>query len=272
MNVPRPWMSPSSLPSIAALVAVMAIAGCEQGATRMPMPDIETRADSVSLAVLDAFGGREAWESLRYLRFTFAMEPGDSRNEAAWHLWDRKADRYRVEWREGDSTVVAVFDTGSRAGDVYVGGVPVEPAARDALLETAYRRFINDTYWLMAPVKMLDPGVTRAYVADSSNAEFDVVRLTFGDVGLTPGDTYWMYVSRETNAIEKWAMVLEGNPTAPPAVWFWREYRDFEVPAGVVRFATRKEVPDGSFAVVTDEIETPSNVPDSLFTSPHPVL
>ncbi|HEX7070248.1 MAG TPA: hypothetical protein VF190_05565 [Rhodothermales bacterium] len=272
MNAPRPWTSASSLTSIVLLTAALGAGGCRQGATRMPMPEIESRADSVAIAVLDAFGGREAWESLRYLRFTFALEPPGSRTEVAWHLWDRKTDRYRVEWLEGDSTVVAIFDIGSRDGEVFVGGVAADEESTDELLATAYRRFINDTYWLMAPVKMLDPGVNREYVADSSDAEFDVVRLTFGEVGLTPGDTYWIYVDRETNTVDRWSMVLEGNPNAPPATWYWREYRDFEVPGGVVRFATKKLVPDSSFAIATDEIETPSNVPDSLFSAPHPVL
>lgn len=255
------------------LAGVAAIAGgCDRSATRMDMPEISSRADSLALAVLQASGGRDAWESLRYLKFTFGMERGGERIEIARHLWDRGRDRYRVEWEEGDSAVVARFNTISRDGDVFISGVPADTSSHSELLETAYRRFINDTYWLMAPVKMLDSGVNRSYVPDSSDADFEVVRLTFDDVGLTPDDTYWMYIGADSDLVERWAMVLQGNPNTSPAFWNWLDYRDFEVEDGVVRFATRKEVPDGSFAMLTDEIETPSVVEDSMFTSPYPVL
>lgn len=259
---------------IGAMLTVLAATavGCNRGSMRMDIPEIRTRADSLALAVLDANGGRDAWESMRYLRFTFGTEDASGRNEVAWHLWDRARNSYRLEWVQGDSLVVAVFNIDSRNGDVYVDGVAAEAEAERELLETAYRRFINDTYWLMAPVKMLEPGVNREYVADSSNTEVDVVRLTFDDVGLTPGDTFWMYIDRNTDVVVRWAYVLQGNPNAPPTFWNWREYRDFEVPGGVVRFGTRKERPDGSSTLVTDEIEVPSTIADTMFTSPHPIL
>ena len=254
------------------LGASLVAGACNQSATRMNIPAIETRADSLAMAVLDANGGRDAWESLRYLKFTFGSEQAGNRREFARHLWDRATGRYRVEWPHGDSLIVAAFDVESRDGEVYVDGVPADTSSREELLEAGYRRYINDTYWLMSPVKMLDPGVTRRYLPDSSNAEHEVVQLTFQDVGLTPGDTYWMYIDTQTDLVSQWAMVLQGNPNASPNFWNLREYRDFQVPAGTVRFATRKETPDGSFAMVTDQIETPSVVPDSMFTSPHPVL
>lgn len=238
----------------------------------MDLPEIQTRADSLAMEVLEAYGGREAWESMRYLRFTFGNEGAEGRNEVAWHLWDRARNQYRVEWLQADSVLVALFNTNTQEGDVYVNGVEADEESREDLLASGYRRFINDTYWLLAPVKMLDPGVKRAYMADSSNAEWEVIQLTFEDVGLTPDDTFWFYVDRETGLVVRWSFVLQGNPDAPPAHWNWLEHRDFEVPGGTVRFSTRKELLNGSFAIVTDEIELPSNVADSMFASPRAIL
>jgi hypothetical protein len=127
-------------------------------------------------------------------------------------------------------------------------------------LETAYGRFINDTYWLLMPWKWLDPGVhlTAQGTAEVDGAACDVVELTFGDVGLTSGDRYLGYVDRGTGLMRRWSYVLQeedGTPgSAEPTVWNWEGWRRVE-PG--VWFAERKvRQGDGPpTAIVTDGIE-----------------
>ncbi len=40
---------------------------------------------------------------------------------------------------------------------------------------------------------------------------YDKLKLTFGKVGLTPGDTYWAYINRQTKLMDRWAYFLEDH-------------------------------------------------------------
>ena len=84
-------------------------------------------------------------------------------------------------------------------GRSWLDGEELEGSDVKKALDRAYGRFINDTYWLLMPAKMQDPGVNLASEGEAAKdgKTYDVVRLTFGEgVGLTPQDTYWAYVSK----------------------------------------------------------------------------
>ena len=255
-------------------------AGCageasqDEAESASSLPSTETRADSLAMRAYEALGGPEAWAALPYLRFDFAVEQDGNRQLIAHHLWNRQTGDYRVEWPAGsDSTYTALFNVNARKGQVYLNGDSVASARNDTLLQQAYRRYINDSYWLLAPTKMLDPGVNRTYVADSSNASTGVVKLTFGDVGLTPGDQYWMHVDKETGRLKRWDFVLQHQPNnAPPSSFTWTGYESFSTPAGTLRVATRKEARGGNRALLTDAVGMPENVPEDMFTNPEPML
>ncbi len=139
------------------------------------------------------------------------------------------------------------------------------------MLERAYGRFINDTYWLLMPVKMMDPGVTRTYVADSSMGGMDVLRLSFDAVGLTPGDQYWVYVDKNTGRVERWAFLLQGHPRDHvPQPIRWTDYKSFQTPAGTIELSERK-TRNGS-VTYTDNVDVPENLPDGAFSDPTPIL
>ena len=262
------------------LTLFMTGAGCAGEASRdeaeavSSLPSIETRADSLAMQAYQAFGGPEAWSALPYLRFDFAVEQDGNRQLIAHHLWNRQTGDYRVEWpAEPDSTYTALFNVNTKKGQVYLNGDSVASARNDTLLQQAYRRYVNDSYWMLAPTKMLDPGVNRTYVADSSNASTGVVKLTFDDVGLTPGDQYWMHVDRETGLLERWNFVLQHQPgDAPPSSFTWTGYENFSTPAGTLRVATRKEAVEGNRALLTDAVGMPESVPEGTFTNPEPML
>ena len=252
--------------------AVVLSAGCagDDAQPTAAMPPLETRADSLSMRAYEAMGTPEAWASLPYLRFDFGAERDGTRQVSRRHLWDRRSGDYRLEWTGGrDSVYTALFNVNTRDGQVYLNGTPLDAAANEEQLQSAYRGFINDTYWLMAPVKMLDPGVQRSYVADSSDAEHDVVHLAFDNVGLTPGDQYWMYVNRETGRVDRWAFRLqsgnEGN-------FEWVDYEAHPTPGGTLHIATRKQAIGQPFALLTDHLEMPTEVPEEMFTDPEPRL
>ena len=244
----------------------------EAGMAPADTMQLETRADTIAMYAYEALGGPNAWAALPYLRFDFASGTDTSRTLRASHLWDRMTGDYRVEMNAGgDSMYVALFNVNTRDGDVYLNGEEVPGTSEQQMLDQAYSRFINDTYWLLMPVKMMDPGVTRTYLPDSSTADMDVLRLSFDGVGLTPGDQYWVYVDKNSGRVEKWAFRLQRHPPDHvPEPIQWTGYKSFETPAGTIEISERK-LRDGSITF-TDNVDAPDELPEGAFTDPNPIL
>src|SRR5688572_16385468 len=196
-------------------------------------------ADSVAQRAIDMLAG-PAWEDARYLAFTFNVER-EGKNVASWaQRWDRFTGDYRVSGKTRDSDdVLVVMNVNTREGKAWKNGQPV--ADPKDLLTLGYRRFINDTYWLLMGFKSFDPGVSREYAGEKTDAAgrvYDVVRFSFDKVGLTPGDVYWMWVNRDTGLVDQWHMKLEGDkPDDPPGVVMFRDYRRI----GNLLISTRRE-------------------------------
>ena len=233
-------------------------------------------ADTVAQRLLQGHGA-DAWASAPYLRFNFAVERDGTAGTPIRHFWDRASGQYRVEWTARDTTYVGLINVQAVAnetpdGEVYADGNAIGGPHGTDLRKQAYRRFINDTYWLLAPLKVMDPGVNRSYVADSSDATHHVLHLTFGDVGLTPGDQYWLYVNRETGRLDRWAFHLESMPDdATPAAFQWTEYVTLDAPHGTVHLAKRHASEGSSTAILTESVALPSTPPDGVFTDPMPL-
>lgn len=249
---------------------------------RAPAPPdtgtLDSTADSLAQRLMDAHGA-EAFASAPYLRFTFAIDSPEGTRVIGRHLWDKTTGDYRVEWTSGpDTAYVALINVrdvtdGVPSGEAYRNGTTLDGTAATKARRTAYGRFINDTYWLLAPLKTMDPGVNRSYRPDSSTATHDVLHLTFGEVGLTPDDEYWLYVSKETGRLDRWAFHLQGmDASAPPQVFDWTAPVTREAPAGTVTLSTRKEAVGGTRAILTHELALPSEVPDDAFSRPTPML
>jgi len=236
-----------------------------------PPVALETRADSIAYRTVEASGGLRAWNELPALRFEFGIEREGQQQIAARHYWDKAQNRYRVEWPgAGDTTYVALFSSWPDSATVYAAGEPLTGAAAEEALATAERRTINDTYWLLAPLKLFDPGVTRTYVPDSSDATHDAIRLAFDGVGITPGDQYWLFIDKETGRLTRWTFLLE-NDTAPRS-FEWTAYQTLQSPGGSVSLSARKEATAAPVAILTQALQAPASVDSTLFTDPMPRL
>lgn len=244
-----------------------ALAGC--GAPDVPEP--ETPADLLAVAIADAHGGLAAFASLDVLRFDFIVRRDTDETSRRRHLWDRAADRARVEWTVGqDSVAVALFAPAAfvpdaPAGEVAVNGRPLDGEALAERLVEAHRAHINDTYWLLAPMKTMDPGVRRAIVSDSAGTS---LRLSFDGVGLTPGDQYWLQFDPATRAMTGWTFRLEGDTTL--GRWAWTEPQPIPTPRGDLRLPAVKVSADGTRRIETRVLPAPDD--DALWTDLTPRL
>ncbi len=237
-------MSRSRLVSVLAFVVAAAPAGVRIADAHDP------HAVEVAKRTLAAMGGEAAFARLRTLRFDFVVERGGKEVARRGHLWDRHDGRYRASWKTEDGkTVVALFDVNDpKKGRAWLDGKAASGEELGKLLEDGYGLFINDTYWLLMPAKMLDPGVHLAYEGEKNETGrlYDVVHVSFdGGVGLTPKDNYWAYVSKESGLMERWDFVLQDRKPEDRRTFLWQDWR----PIGGVRLSLRKSIPDGSAAI-----------------------
>jgi hypothetical protein len=167
--------------------------------------DQPASTESLAQAVWRASGG-ERWPHVQAIDFTFAVQKGGQTVFSAEHHWDVAAQTDHVKWKDKDVTVNLA-----------------EPAA-DEDAKAAYARWVNDSYWLLAPLKLKDRGVK---VVDEGRKEIDgaqreVLRLSFEKVGLTPNDQYILYIDPETKLVASWDYIAEPGKSMHAT---WADYR-----------------------------------------------
>ena len=238
------------------------------GAVSMPRVS-DARATAVADRVMDALGGKEAWDATRFLRFGFGSVR-DGKFMGRTHTWDKWTGRYRVEGqtREGDPFVI-LMNLNTRDGSAWLKGQKLEGDELKKQLERGYGMWVNDTYWLLMPYKMRDPGVILSYAGEEkgdNGAMYDKVKLTFDNVGLTPRDNYWVWVNRDTGMVDRWDYVLKGE-SVPPTTWQWTGWKKY----GRIMLSGERTNPKDNGKLLLPDIAVLESVPDAVFTSPDPV-
>jgi len=233
-----------------AILAMLAAISLSAGA--------ESAARAAAQKAFDAHAGK-AWEPARYFAFTFAVEREGKIVASFDHRLDRYTGEYRVSGKdkEGNDFVVRM-NVNTREGKAWLAGKPVEDTK--PWLERGYGRFINDVYWLLMPVKLLDPGVNLEYdgVQEENTRSYDVVKLTFENVGLTPGDIYWPWIDRQTGSVDRWDMLLQDMKRDDPRRVF--RFSGWETIGGI-RFSTVRTSEDGQSRILLQNIDVRSDVP-----------
>lgn len=230
----------------------------------------DEKAVQIADAMMEAMGGARAFQEARYLRFNFAVERDGKSGPAVEHLWDRHTGRYRAAWTRDDKNYLALFNVNTRKGKAYLDGQEVPDADLEKVLQTAYGRFINDTYWLLMPCKLRDPGVRLKYEGEKQEGgvTYDVVTLSFEDnVGLTPKDRYWAYVNRETHLMDKWEFVLKGADV-PPTPFLWKSWQT----CGKIKLSSEKVNPANGTKIYFPVLSVLGKVDDKVFEDPNAAM
>jgi hypothetical protein len=240
-------------------------AGIPACAPKANTPDADARAIAIADGVIDSLGGRARWDRLAGLRWTFESAVGDSLRPGRRHAWDKRTGWHRVEGRnrQGQSFVLIARLGEEGAGMAWVDGTPIAGDSLARLLGRAQSMWINDTYWMLMPYKLRDPGVRLQYAGESREGDrtYDRLALSFDRVGETPGDRYWVWVDRASHRVEKWEYVLEGEPP-PPEVWTWEGWEEH---AGLWFPTAHRQ---DSTVVYTRAIEVVDAFPDGTFERP----
>ena len=219
-------------------------------------PGSDARAVAIAESVLDKMGGKDAWDRAGVVRWDFM---GRRR-----HWWNLRTGDIRIE---ADKRLV-LMNIATQSGKAWQDGKELEGQERQDGLTRAHQWWVNDSYWMFMPYKLLDPGVTLRYVGErpmqKDGRMADVIELTFGaGVGYTPQNRYEVGVAKDTGLVEEWAFFKDAKDTEPGFVLPWSGWKKF----GPILLATDHGPETGgdwNIAVFT-------GLPESVFQSPEPV-
>jgi plasmid maintenance system killer protein len=201
------------------------------GETRDP------KAVALAEKTIQAMGGLDSWKQVAAIRFNFQVEPQGKPARAVKHLWDRRNNRAHVEESNapGKSRVVWI-DLAKKDGHAWIDGQKVQGEELKKSLEWAYSRWINDTYWLIMPLKSLDAGVNLKQEGEKGGHE--ILHLSFEKVGETPGDQYRAHINKQTGLMDRWEYTLQDGSKGE---WEWVEWESF----GKIKLSKLKKKSDG---------------------------
>ena len=229
------------------------------------------KADALSAAVVqqltDAMGGQKTWDNLPYFRFDFVAVRDGKEIARFRHWWDKRHGRCRVEGPDDKGrTVTAIFDLATKKGRSYTDGIIDSDSTNVAnIIKMGYERWVNDTYWIIMPFKLRDPGTILKHARTErteDGVEYDVLELSFeAGVGLTPSDRYWLYVNRKTHLIDKWEYILTGQKPPPqPSTW------EGWTTVGPVKISLARRFQGKPVMLRFENVSAPATMDETVFT------
>jgi len=247
--------------AVLVLVSAVAVSTAAAQAPRASAP----HAVELAGKVMDRLGGEDAWAGTRYVQWRFFGR--------RMHYWDRSTGDLRIESpaheaRDGEMrpSQLILMNVHTRGGRAWEDGDEVKaPDRLRELLDLGHEWWINDSYWMFMPYKMLDPGVVLRYVGERKLEDSrlgDVVEMTFEpEVGYTPRNKYEVWIGRDSGLVEQWTFWNDATDEQPGFTLPWDGWRQF----GDIWLAT------GHGQGKDWEIDVPRDLPRSVFTSPDPV-
>jgi len=247
-----------------AVVGLLALPAAAQEEPNRPAPgfDLEgsdPQAIAIADQVMEAMGGREAWDETRYLTWNFF---GRRR-----HVWDKQTGDIRVEGVDRDSgeSYLILMNLHTGDGRAWSDGVEItDPDARAERLDAGEAAWINDSYWVFMPYKLKDTGVTLLHLGEHEMLDgrpAEVLELTFEGVGRTPENRYHVYVASDSGLVEQWDYYEDAEDEEPSFQIPWHGWTRH---GSILLSADRGENDHTDLAVLED-------VPRSVFESPEPV-
>lgn len=208
----------------------------------------DLKAVQIADEVMRAMGGRAQWDAARYLRWTFF-------NRRAL-LWDKHKQRVRIDFYDSQRKII--FNLKDKTGRVWLNGAEqTQPDTLKKYIEQGYKVWINDSYWLVMPFKLKDSGVTLKYLGEKENsieAKCNVLQLTFKNVGVTPDNKYWIWVSPSSHLVTEWAYFEKFSDETPKFRNAWADYRALgKIMLSVSRGERGTLMPMGVYSQVSKE-------------------
>lgn len=173
------------------LLAILIIT-CQEA----PKNKVETSSPKLLLdSIADAYG-YQSWTNVEQISFTFNVDRPTRKSTRSW------------QWDVENSMVRSTIDTAT---------VQYNKLQVDSTMMGVDARFINDSYWLLFPFKLVWDRGSFTYEVESLDEASDKqvgnrkVTISYGDSGgYTPGDIYDFYINSDYKITE----------------WTWRKSND----------------------------------------------
>jgi len=178
---------------------------------------------SIALAdnVMEANGGAAAWNATRYIQWNFF----GSRK----HIWDKKTNDLIIESLK-DKYLIKLNLANNEGSVLYNGIQHTEPDSLAKYIEKGKQMWNNDSYWLLLPYKLRDPGVDLKYLGKGTfedRDDIDKIEMTYTAVGDTPNNKYHIYIHPESHRIIQWEFFPDASDEKPRFATPWTEYKQY---------------------------------------------
>jgi len=198
------------------ILSLILLVACNQtnskSETQTSDSELETPVELTNAEKIAYKNGYEKWNDVTEIQFTFNFDRGENHFERSWIWWPKKDQVQMLPW-------------GEQAGVTYLR------SAMDSLIKQADARFINDSYWFLAPFNLVwDEGTsfseTKNVTAPISKEAMNQLTVTYGsEGGYTPGDAYDLFYNDDF-VLKEWAF-RAGNDSIASMTTTWEEYKTF---------------------------------------------
>lgn len=181
----------------------------------------DAKAIALAKRVLDDNGGKASWDKIHYISFDYF-------GRRYW-FWDKFNNLYRIESPSRSLRAAGNID-GSEIHLWLRGELVTDTDTLAKYKDFANKVWINDTYWLIFPFKLLDPGVKLKYLGDcmaDSVTNTTCIELTFEKVGVTPQNKYIAYIDTLNLEVIKWDFYESATDSLPAIENPWTDYRQY---------------------------------------------
>ncbi len=171
----------------------------------LPTGTTGEQADALANRMLKALD-HENYKATNYLEWTFKNKHH--------YQWEKDKNICNIQWEDFKLSVHLSDTAKSKA---FIHSFEVKGKQRAELLATAIGFFNNDSFWLVAPYKVFDPGVERS-VVKLDNGQ-DALLVTYNSGGSTPGDSYlWILDENDKpDSYKMWTSIIPIDGF--PATW-----------------------------------------------------
>ncbi len=190
-------------------------------ASQEEMGQADEKAAELAVAVMEAMGGQENWNNTNFLSWNFF-----GRRK---HYWDKQTGNIRIESPEQE--LIYLMNVNTMKGKVKKGEAEItNPDSLSNYLSSAKSMWINDSYWLVMPFKLRDPGTKLKYLGEGTTEAgnpAEILELTFENVGDTPDNKYHIMVDKSTNLVSEWSFYSHWSDTDPRFTLPWEDYQTY---------------------------------------------
>lgn len=203
------------------LFFIMACSDSNPPADGFNLNGSDPEAIAIADKVMEASGGRKAWDQTEVLQWRFFGN--------RLHTWNKKTGDITIE-SEKDSFKINMNINTMEGSVNWKGNELTKADSLDKYLDKGKAWWINDSYWIFLPFKLKDSGVTLKYLGEAETAEgapAEKLELTFAGVGVTPDNKYHVYVDKESNLVTQWDFFGNYADEKPRFSTPWKDYKQY---------------------------------------------